>query len=54
MAHQAALCVLQPRPLTLSRQSEYTFGQVARTLQSVGQLKQAGPTGWGLLPSSLV
>lgn len=41
MAHQAALCIPHPYLLSLSHQMEYSH-QVARTLESMGRLKQGG------------
>ena len=48
MARQAALCIPHPYLLSLSHQIEYSH-QVARTLESMGQLKQGGPVGLKLL-----
>ncbi|CAI9174411.1 unnamed protein product [Rangifer tarandus platyrhynchus] len=48
MTRQAALCIPHPYLLSLSHQMEYSH-QVARTLESLGQLKQGGPVGLRLL-----
>lgn len=48
MACQAALCIPHPYLLCLSHQMDYSH-QVARTLESMGQLEQGGPVGLRLL-----